>query len=89
MGNETLCYFVVLFDRELFHDQNFDVRLVAQTKAHVFFAAHIVSAFNAVQAFECAEEPLDLVALFVQGAVLFPGLDATGPRWDHQYHPPS
>jgi hypothetical protein len=41
MGNETLCYFVVLFDGELFHDQNFDMRLVAQIKAHgVFFSAH-------------------------------------------------
>ena len=36
MGNETLCYFVVLFDGDLFRHQNLDMRLVEQTKAHFF-----------------------------------------------------
>jgi hypothetical protein len=36
MGNETLCYFVVLFDRELFHDQTSMCGLSRKQK-HMFF----------------------------------------------------
>ncbi len=33
---------------------------------------------DSAKAFESPEEPLDFIALLVEGAVVFPGLDAVG-----------
>jgi len=39
---------------------------------------------DAAEAFEPAEEPLDLVALAVQGLIVEPGMQAIAARGDHR-----
>src|ERR1700730_18925567 len=41
---------------------------------------------DSAEAFESPEEPLDFVALLVESAVVFPGLDAVGLWWDDRDH---
>lgn len=41
---------------------------------------------DSAEALEPAEELLDLVALLVEGAVVFPRIDAVGLGWNHRDH---
>src|SRR5258707_13166717 len=41
---------------------------------------------DSAEAFESPEEPLDFIALLVESAVVFPGLDAVGLWWNDRDH---
>ena len=42
---------------------------------------------DSAEAFEPPEEPLDLVALLVESAIVFPWIDAVGLGWNHGIMP--
>jgi hypothetical protein len=41
---------------------------------------------DAAEAFEAPEQPLDLVALLVQGTIIFPRMQPVGLRWNYRNH---